>query len=138
MGLVGADTFFAVYVHTGLFVAAAALCALRVAASPHERAPWALLAGGIGCWALGSAAWDAIVAGDATPAVPSAADLGWILFYVAAFPAFWLLVRARLRVLHRSAWMDGLLTALSAAALVPPSWSRRSPRTRAARATSWP
>ena len=112
----GGHRFFDVYLHTGLYLAAAAICGLRAAVSPHDRRAWTLAAAGIVCWAAGSAVWDATVASDATPPFPSAADAGWVLFYLAAFAGLFMLVRARIRGIHASAWMDGLLAALSTAA----------------------
>ena len=60
-GLLGGHELFAVYVHTGLYALASAICLLRVIVSPHERRAWTLLTFGMAAWAVGFGFWNARV-----------------------------------------------------------------------------
>src|SRR4051794_14054041 len=113
----GADVFFGNWVHGGLMVAAAALCALRAIRRPAERAAWWCFTVALATYAAGEITWNAAYSGVENPPYPSVADALWIVFYPASYVGLVLLVRARVRRFHTSLWLDGLIGGLTVAAL---------------------
>ena len=57
------------------------------------------------------------LADDATPPYPSFADAGYLSIFPASFAGLVLLLRARANKLSRALWLDGLVCALSGAAV---------------------
>jgi two-component system cell cycle response regulator len=119
LGLHGrvADRIFEDWVFNGLLVLGAVLCLLRGAWSAQERAAWLVLGTGLGCWAAGTILFslDPALVGD--HGFPTVCDVLWVVFYPAAFLTLGLLVRARTRQFYASLWIDGLVGALTIAAL---------------------
>jgi diguanylate cyclase (GGDEF)-like protein len=113
----GLNVFFENWVFNGLLLASSALCLLRAAWSPLERGAWTALGVGLGCWALGEVIFT-LDPGQVTAApFPGTSDFLWLVFYPAAFLTLGLLVRARVRQFYPSLWLDGLVGALTLAAL---------------------
>jgi len=91
-----------------LYVLAAIGCFERVRRSRHERAAWALLGAGIAAYALSTLAYVVV-----TPSfTPVSIHVGWLAFYVLAYAAVVLLLRARLRPFHLGFWLDGVIAVL--------------------------
>jgi diguanylate cyclase (GGDEF)-like protein len=90
------------------------LCAWRAAAGPDNRLAWACIAIGFACWTLGDLAWVVLPAsGDSL-----ITDGLYIAFYpLCVAGAALLLSHGRERVAARM-WIDGLLAALTTAALI--------------------
>jgi diguanylate cyclase (GGDEF)-like protein len=100
-----------------LYLGAAALCAARGVLVPHRRAAWLTLAAGMLSWTLGAVISDTVLASDATPPFPSAADAAYLAFYPAAYVALGLFLRSRVRRVLPVAWLDGVIGASAVAAL---------------------
>jgi two-component system cell cycle response regulator len=111
------DDLFENWVFNGLFVLSSALCLLRAAWSRLERAAWAVLGVGLGCWALGEILFTLDPGQVANGSFPAPSDVLWLVFYPAAFLTLGLLVRARVRQFYPSLWLDGLVGVLATAAL---------------------
>jgi diguanylate cyclase (GGDEF)-like protein/PAS domain S-box-containing protein len=98
-----------------LYAFAGAVCLLRALGVPRDRAAWALLGGGILSYGAGSAITR--LSGGGPSVAPLAAHAGWMGFYVAAYLAILLLLRARLRPFAASFCLDGLIGGLTLGAL---------------------
>jgi two-component system, cell cycle response regulator len=113
------DDLFNDWVYNGLIVSAGASCLVRAVVSPIDRLAWGLLAGAVGLWASAEITSTVYLAHLETPPYPSIADAMWLAFYPASYAALVLLVRGRIRGQRRSAlWLDGIVAALTVAALV--------------------
>jgi two-component system, cell cycle response regulator len=113
----GLNSFFENWLFNGLLFAGAALCLLRAAVSPLERAAWSAMGVGLFCWALGEAIFTLDPGQVTQGSFPGTSDYLWLVFYPAAFLTLGLLVRARVRQFYASLWLDGLVGALAVAAL---------------------
>ena len=93
-----------------LMLGAAALCGSRAALVRRERLAWALMAAGLGSYALGNVSWSILFAGMEEPPFPSrvgrASGSG---FYPPAYVAIVLLVRSRMPHLDSRLWLDGAI-----------------------------
>ena len=108
---------FEKYVSNFVFFGTALLCGWRAIAIRRERLAWSLFALGLLMWGLGDlyftlALWDL----DVIP-IPSAADVGYLALYPLAYTGIVLLFRSRVARLGLSLWVDGVIGALSIAAL---------------------
>jgi diguanylate cyclase (GGDEF)-like protein len=110
------DGPFENWVFNGLLCAGAALCLLRATWSRLERAAWAALGGGLGCWALGEVIFT-LDPRQVASGFPATSDFFWLVFYPASFLTLGLLVRARVRQFYASLWLDGVVGALAVAAV---------------------
>jgi diguanylate cyclase (GGDEF)-like protein len=90
--------------------------AVRACLYRQDRAAWACFAAGLACYLAGNAAYALHYQHQLDMARPSWADLGWMSFYPLAYVALLLMLRARLPRLSASTWLDGVVTALTAAA----------------------
>ncbi len=101
----------------GIFVASAAICAIRGARGRGDGGPWIAFAIATG---LSTAAWLLywlyVEQLDPIP-YPSISDAPWLAGYVAYYVGLLLFMRTRLRSFSRSLWLDGLIGALSLAAV---------------------
>ena len=113
-----AGPLFSRYVHDLLLLSASALCA--VGALTHrgrERTAWLLIAAGVLAWSLAEVYYTAVLWTDASPPLPSPADLGYLLFPVLAGTGGVMLLKARARGIPRRRWLDGVTAALSVSAV---------------------
>src|SRR6202034_516313 len=84
----------------------------------EERVAWALMACAMAFWATGAIYWDAVLSTSAAPvAVPSVADIFWLLFYIPAYASVVALIRARTPQISANLWLDGLIGALGVASV---------------------
>jgi two-component system cell cycle response regulator len=113
----GLDGFFEDWVFNGLLFASSALCLLRAVWSTVERGAWTALGAGLACWALGEVVFTLDPSQVTAGGFPAMSDFLWLVFYPAAFLTLGLLVRARVRQFYPSLWLDGLVGALTVAAL---------------------
>jgi two-component system cell cycle response regulator len=118
-GLAGeaVTTVFQDYLYNGLLLAGAAFCLWRAADIPAERAAWLVIGLGIVSWTGADVVWTAAYAEDPGAPYPSVADLLWLAYYPAALITLILLVRSRVASVRSSLWLDGLIGALTTAAL---------------------
>jgi GGDEF domain-containing protein len=104
-------------VYNVLLVAAAACCAARGLTSRAERIPWVLLGLAAGVWATGDIYYTFVLSGRDEIPFPSVADGFYLAFYPLAYVALALLLRGRVRQLHGSLWLDGIIGGLVVSAL---------------------
>jgi diguanylate cyclase (GGDEF)-like protein len=111
-------SFFETWVYPGLTVIAAAFCLARAASRRLERVAWLVLGLGVLASAGGDVWWQ--VAGyDQRATIPAftPADALWLAFYPACLVGICLLVRSRVRALHRGLVLDAAIGALGMTAV---------------------
>jgi two-component system, cell cycle response regulator len=111
-------TFFENWVYPALSVVAGAFCLARAALHRQDRAAWLVLGVGIVASGAGDVWWE--VAGyDQRATVPSftPADALWLAFYPTCLAGICLLVRSRVRRLHRGLVLDAAIGALGMTAV---------------------
>jgi two-component system, cell cycle response regulator len=113
----GATDLFQDYVYNALLLAGAGFCLWRAAAFNEERAAWLVMGAGIVTWTAADVLWTAVYADDASPPYPSVADALWLVYYPAASITLLLLARARVGSFRLNLLFDGLIAALTTAAL---------------------
>ena len=111
------DSLFDDWVYNGLVIVAAGWCVARAVLVRADRAAWALIALGLGCWATAEILNTAYLAKLDVPPYPSIADGFWLAFYPTAYMALILLVRGRMQEFRRSLWLDGIVAGLAVASL---------------------
>ena len=117
LGGSGLDRFFNAWVYNGLLVLAALACFSGAWVVRETRAAWIVMGAAILLWTGGEVYWSVALSGLDSPPYPSPADALYLAFYPATYVALLLLVRARVRDLTRSQWLDGGIAALAVAAL---------------------
>jgi diguanylate cyclase (GGDEF)-like protein len=119
LGLLGTDRldgFFNDWVYNGVEAAAAGLVLVRALTIRSERIAWLMLAFGITAYLAGDIYYTLVIEQLANPPSPSPADVGYLLFYPAAYAMIALLVRSRRNDAHASVWLDGGIGGLAVAA----------------------
>src|SRR5687768_8603301 len=118
-GLAGdaATSLFQDYVYNALLMAGAAFCLWRAAAFGEERLAWLVMGAGILVWTGADVLWTAVYADEANPPYPSVSDALWLAYYPAACVTLLLLARARVGKVRLNQLFDGLIAALTTAAL---------------------
>jgi two-component system cell cycle response regulator len=99
-----------------LFGVAASMLA-RGLGSARERGAWLALGAAVLLWAIADLYSTVVLSSEAVVPIPSVADGLYLAFYPLTFVGVVLLARARLRVIGSTVWLDGVVTALSIAAL---------------------
>jgi diguanylate cyclase (GGDEF)-like protein len=110
--------FFETWVYPGLTVIAAAFCLARAAMRRLERTAWLVV--GLGVLAsAGGDLWWYFAGYDNRETLPAftPADALWLAFYPACFVGICLLVRSRVRRLHRGLALDAAIGALGMTAV---------------------
>jgi diguanylate cyclase (GGDEF)-like protein len=110
--------FFEVWVYPALTAIAGAFCLARAALRRLERSAWLVIGIGVLASAAGDVWWEA--AGyDMRATLPpfTPADALWLAFYPACLIGICLLVRSRVRRLHRGLALDGAIGALGMTAV---------------------
>lgn len=97
-----------------LYLAIAALIAVRALRRDTDRLAWLLIAGGVASYGTGSVIYAATRPGMLDATVP--AHVGWFGFYAFAYVAVFLLLRERMPSLASTLALDGLTGALTIAA----------------------
>jgi diguanylate cyclase (GGDEF)-like protein/putative nucleotidyltransferase with HDIG domain len=98
--------------------AALAACVLRaVRSAGYERAAWAAFSAGLAGYLAADLYWTLALSDDASPPFPSPADAGYLSIYPAAYVGLVLLLRARAGRISSNLWIDGVICALSSAAV---------------------
>ena len=111
------DSFAQGWLYNGLLVAAALLCLGRAARSSQDRLAWLLFGLGIASWAAGEIYFTLVLEDLAEPPYPSVSDLLYLAFYPASYLALVCLIRVRMKEFSLSLWVDGVVAALTVAAL---------------------
>ncbi len=97
---------------------AAGLCIARAVVGGPLRSVALVLGIGLLSWAMGDILWSIETIGGGNPPTPSPADIFYLLFYPLACVAIVLLMRTQVGRLPLTAWLDGVMTGLGAAAVV--------------------
>jgi diguanylate cyclase (GGDEF)-like protein len=104
-------------IYNAVLLGAAVLCGMRAVAHREERVAWAIIAVGLALYAGGNVYWSWVLADLDEAPYPSIADGLWLSFYPLAYLAIVLLARSRMPRLGIRLWLDGLIAALTVAAL---------------------
>ena len=106
------------YAYNGAEILATAICASRAwRSSGSERVAWAAFALGLLAFAAADVYWTVALADDTTPPYPSLSDAGYLSIFPASFAGLVLLLRARASKVSKALWLDGIVCALSGAAV---------------------
>jgi two-component system, cell cycle response regulator len=105
------------FAHDVVLIAASVLILIRGLTAGRERLAWLLIGGGVLAWSLGEVYYTAVLWDAEVIAIPSPADVGYLLLPVLVLPGILLLLRARARHVPRTLWVDGVIAALAVAAL---------------------
>ena len=114
---IGSDALFADWVFTLLMWGGVALCATRPFKVRAERAAWAFLAASLAVWATADLTWTLYFNHVEAPPYPNVADVLYLASYPLTYVGLVLLLRARLRPVRASLWLDGAVSGLTLAAL---------------------
>ena len=106
------------WVTDGFELVVALLCIARAIFGGRLRFVALALGCGLLAWSLGDVLWSVETLGGGNPPTPSIADAFYLLFYPLACVAIFLLVRIEVKRLPMTAWLDGAMTGLGAAAVV--------------------
>jgi diguanylate cyclase (GGDEF)-like protein len=105
------------WLYDALIVCGALVCLARVVALPDDRLAWGVVGAGLLAWAAGDL-YDTIVNAKLDePPYPSLADAGWLMVYPTFYVALLRLAAQRRTRVPAGVWLDGVVTALAAAAL---------------------
>jgi len=105
------------WVHLVVMAVGAALCLIRAVRVEGERAAWALIGAGLLSWIAGETYFTVALWDEASPPVPSPADVGFLLMPPLMFAGLVLLLRSRVRGLPTTLWVDGITAALAVGAV---------------------
>lgn len=107
----------ATWIHLVVMAVGAVLCFARAVSERGERLAWSLIGIGLSCWIAGETYFTVVLWDDASPPVPSPADVGFLLLPPFMFAGIILLLRSRVRGLPRMLWVDGVTAALAVGAV---------------------
>jgi len=105
------------WLHLAVMGAGAGLCLLRAGLRRDERWAWLLLGLGVSAWVAGELYFTAVLWSDASPPVPSPADVGYLSLPPLVFAGLVVLARSRIHGLPKTLWVDGLTAGLAAGAV---------------------
>jgi two-component system, cell cycle response regulator len=105
--------FLNTWVYDDLVLAAGAVCVARGAVATRERIAWILMGAALLAWGAGDTIWTFAH----NPPFPYYSDIGYLAVYPLAYTSTGLLLRARVRQIRASIWLDGLIGALAVAAV---------------------
>jgi diguanylate cyclase (GGDEF)-like protein len=105
------------WLYLGLLVGGGFVAVASVVRPRRERSAWVAICVALATWACADIVWSAWVGKLDNPPYPSVSDYLWLSSYVAMYVAIILLLRARVRPVRRSQWVDGAVGGLAIAAL---------------------
>ncbi|MEK6276317.1 MAG: diguanylate cyclase [Actinomycetota bacterium] len=111
------DGLFNDWIYNGLLLTSGICCLARALLVRAERLPWLLLGVALLLWTIGDLYYFFFLSGDETVPIPSVADSFYLAFYPVSYAALALLLRARMRGFRGNLALDGIIAALSVAAL---------------------
>jgi two-component system, cell cycle response regulator len=111
------DTPLMQALYDSVLLGAAVLVGIRAVARREERLAWGLIAVGLAIYSGGNWYWSLALADLEEAPFPSLADGLWLGFYPLAYAAIVLLARSRMPRLGFRLWLDGLIAALTVAAI---------------------
>ena len=104
------------YIYDAILVLAALNCFFCGRGRP-DRAAWVWVGVAITAWASGDIYYTAVLDGKAVIPFPSLSDAGYLLFYPPVYVGLVVLFHKEVRGIVRSLWLDGVIAALTTAAL---------------------
>jgi diguanylate cyclase (GGDEF)-like protein len=104
-------------IYDSVLLGSAVLCGIRAFARPQERLAWGLIAVALAIYSGGNWYWSIALAELEEAPFPSIADGLWLGFYPLAYVAIVMLARSRMPRLGVRLWLDGLIAALTVAAI---------------------
>lgn len=104
------------YTYDAILVLAALNCFL-CGRGRSDRAVWIWVGVAISAWTAGDIYYTIFLDGKAVVPFPSLADAGYLLFYPPVYVALVVLFHKEVRGIVRSLWLDGVIAALTTAAL---------------------
>jgi hypothetical protein len=110
-GVGSPNAVFGLGIQGFLLVAATILCLAR-GVFGHNGRPWLWIGAGLGCWAVGTVAWDVFYSSDPNPPYPSFADVLWLAWYPLIGWGMLQLINERVERFELHRWMDGLAVML--------------------------
>jgi two-component system, cell cycle response regulator len=114
VGGASAEHFFTDDVYIGVELIGVMLCAWRALARPDHRAAWWCIAVAFACWTAGDLAWVLLPASGDSPITEAL----YLVFYPLCVAGAALLLSQGSERIAARMWIDGLLAALTAAALI--------------------
>ena len=105
------------FAHDVVLLVSSALILVRALSAGRERLAWLLIGAGVLAWSLGEVHYTVFLWDAEVIAIPSLADIGYLLLPPLARAGILLLLRARARAVPRTLWVDGVIAALAVAAL---------------------
>src|SRR5215211_380954 len=105
------------FAHDVVLLAASALIVARALSARRERLAWLLIGAGVLAWSLGEVYYTVVLWDAEVIAIPSPADIGYLLLPPLALAGILLLLRARARAVPRTLWVDGVIAGLAVASL---------------------
>jgi two-component system, cell cycle response regulator len=105
--------FLNTWVYDDLVIAAGVICMVRGVLSTRERLGWILMGAALLAWGVGDTIWTFAD----NPPFPYYSDIGYLAVYPLAYTSIGLLLRARVRRIRPSVWLDGLIGGLAVAAV---------------------
>ena len=107
------ESFANTWLYDGLMVLACVIAGSQAYLVAQERAAWTVITSALACWTFG----ELFLVVVQPAGYPSAADVGFIAFYVLLYVGIVLLLRSRTRSIAGTLWLDGATASLAAAAL---------------------
>jgi diguanylate cyclase (GGDEF)-like protein len=93
-----------------------ALLVGRAVLAPQDRGAWLCFAGAVAAYSVGTVGYELASRASSPIVRPAWFDVGFTGFYPLVSVALFLMLRARVRRLTSSMWLDGVVTGLTAAA----------------------
>jgi two-component system cell cycle response regulator len=113
-----AGPLFSRFAHDAVLLVATALCFWAGLAAPNgrDRRAWLLIGIGVAAWTFGEIYYTAVLWTAEEIAIPSPADIGYLLFPPFMLLGILTLLRSRTRDIPGTLWADGITAALAVSA----------------------
>ena len=105
------------WLHLVMMGIGAVFCIARGIVRPRERAAWIAVGLAVLAWTLGELYFTEVLWSDASPPVPSPADVGYLSLPPLIILGVVLLTQSRMRGLPRMVFVDGLIAGLAVGAM---------------------
>src|SRR4029079_11899767 len=105
------------FAHDVVLLASSVLIIAKAVTARRERLAWLLIGLGVLAWTLGEVYYTVVLWDAEVIAIPSPADVGYLLLPPLVLAGIALLLRSRARAVPRTLWVDGLIAALAVSSL---------------------
>jgi len=116
LGVPGASTLLLGGGYSFFLALLVGVIVVRAVLYPQDRAAWGCFAAALACYLGGNAGYALHYQHELSSVRPFWPDLGWMAFYPLAYVALLMMLRVRVRRLSIGAWVDGVVTGLTAGA----------------------